>query len=574
MLSQAQRTIIDYNDAVAVNLAFTPRKALTQIKSWTAPDVYSLGVTSFIGTPTASGSFPALTITPHANNQQITPSMYKAGSSTDLLALAQAASGIDDVKWTILDSSIATKLEYLWNKTNSRWQKSVDGAAYADITDYYKDSTVGWFNPRAPFDFLIIADIVQDSKPMTLYFECSYTDPSTSLKMYAKTVITVQMVTNSQTTPYIYLFPPDGEWIRNGAPASVRLIAQIFRNGGMDLAWETATVEWFVYDSTHAADDGAGAYWDKLSHSSGVTEISTVDSVTGIGTGGNQLKIFDQAVVGTEVYKVKIVENGITYYATANVTDLTDALLCNVASSNGDILRNGLGSTVLSAYLYNGAGEVDNAGSVYAYAWQTNDQLGAKTYFRSLPYHSTTLSALVAQGANAISVAAVGTATNINSLTLGDILVIDPGTTSEEIIAVHSSTAISGAGPYAVTLAANLVKPHSASAVVRVIAKKPITTTVSGGGNGLTIQTTTYGFLASAVAPAIEIVRIGSGDSAIYRKVVSVAGSGTYTLTLDLAVGNVNGLALVRATELQYGKTVGVNADDVTNKNTFICMVS
>lgn len=574
MISQGQRTIVDFNDAASIKGGYTPRKGLTQIKTWTGPDASSLGTTSFAGTPTVSGTFPALTITPHANNQGITPYLKIAGNTTDLLSLAAAGAGIDDVKWTILDSSISPKLEYQWTKATNKWQKSINGAAYADLTLFYQDAGCCWLDPRPPFTMTIMADIVQETKPLTIWFECSYTDPTTGLKQEERVIVSIQMVVNSASTPYLSIFPPDGEMIRNGTPASVRLIAEFYRNGSKDTTWTTATCEWFVFDSTHATDDGAGAYWDKLVHTAGVTEISVVDGVTGIGTGGNQLKVFDSAVVGTETYKCKLVENGITNYAICTIADLTDAILCAVASSGGDVLRNGLGSSVLTAGLSNGVGQIDGGGTAYAYAWQALDQSGNPTVFRSMPYHATTLSAAASAAASTISVAAVGTAANINSLDLGDKLVIDPGTASEEIIDVHASTAISGTGPFIVTLAAALAKAHASGAVVRVVSKKPITTTVSGGGNGLTIQTATVGFKASATAPALEIVRIGAGDAAVYRKVTAVSGAGPYTLTLDLAVGAVTGLALVRATELAYGKAITVNADDVAVKNTFSCMVS
>lgn len=577
MISQGQKTIVDFNDAANIKGGYTPRKGLMQIKTWTGPEPanFSLGTTSFAGTPTVSGTFPNLAITPHANNQQLTPYLKIAGNTADLLAQAAAASGIDDVMWTIFDSTAGTKVRYQWTKATNKWQKSIDAAAFADLASpYYQDTGVCWLDPRPPFTMTLIADIVQESKPTTIWFEVSYTDPTTGLKQEERVIIQITMVVNSQSTPYLTIFPPDGDMIRNGSPASARLIAELYRNGSKDIVWTTATCEWFVFDSTHAGDDGAGAYWDKLAHSAGVTEISTVDSVTGISTGGNQLKVFDAAVIGTETYKVKLQENGITYYAIITLSDLTDAILCSVSSSGGDVLRNGQGSSVLTANLSNGVGQIDGSGTTYTYAWQAIDQSGSPTQFRSMPYHATTLSSAASAAATTISVAAVGTAANINSLDLGDKLVLDPGTSSEEIIDVHASTAISGSGPFTVTLAAGLAKAHSSGAVVRVISKKPITTTVSGGGNGTTITTATAGFKASGTAPALEIVRIGAGDSAIYRKVTAVSGAGPYTLTLDLAVGAVTGLALVRATELAYGKSITVNADDVAVKNTFSCMVS
>lgn len=572
MISQGQRTIVDFNDAASIKGGYTPRKGLTQIKVWTGAESSSLGATGFAGAPTVSGTFPTLTITPHANNQAITPYLKMAGNSTDLVSLAAAGAGIDDVKWTILDSSISPKLEYQWTKATNKWQKSINGAAYADLTLFYQDAGCCWLDPRPPFTMTIIADIIQDSKPLTVWFECSYTDPTTGLKQEERVIVPMQMVVNSASTPNFLIFPPDGEQVRNSTPASIRLIAELYKNGNKDIAWGAGTTcEWFVFDPAQLTDVGGGLYWTKLVHTSSVTEITTVDSVTGITTGGNQLKIFDAAIIGTKNYKCKLVENSITYFAVSTVSDMTDPILCGVSSSGGDVLRNALGSSVLTANLSNGVGQLDGAGTTYAYAWQALDQSGNPTVFRSMPYHATTLSAAASAAATTISVAAVGTAANINSLDLGDKLVIDPGTASEEIIDVHASTAISGAGPFVVTLATGLAKAHASGAVVRVVAKKPITTTVASGGNGTSIVSTLTGFKSSATAPALEIVRIGTGDAAVYRKVVTASGA---NLTLDLPVGSVSGLALVRATELAYGKAITVNADDVAVKNTFSCMVS
>lgn len=78
----------------------------------------------------------------------------------------------------------------------------------------------------------------------------------------------------------------------------------------------------------------SGNTWQDVSHQAGMTEIS--------GTGNNTLKLYAAAVEGTEMYRVRIVYNGKTYYKTMQVSDIHDPFYiddgCNIS---GDAVKVG-----------------------------------------------------------------------------------------------------------------------------------------------------------------------------------------------------------------------------------------
>ena len=62
------------------------------------------------------------------------------------------------------------------------------------------------------------------------------------------------------------------------------------------------------------------------------------------------------------------------FYDTVTIVDQSDPVQVSVTSSGGDVFKNGVGSTTLTAKLFRGGEEIDSAGTTYAYKWYKYDK--------------------------------------------------------------------------------------------------------------------------------------------------------------------------------------------------------
>ena len=127
-------------------------------------------------------------------------------------------------------------------------------------------------------------------------------------------------------------------------------------------------------DSAVVTDQGGGVGWRKL----------TAD-VAGQHSGWNlqTLTIYPGAVVGVSTFKVGITDNdaasntyNTTFWDVCTIADQSDPFQISVVSSGGDVFKNGVGSTTLTAKLFRAGVEVDNGGSTYSYKWFKYDSTG------------------------------------------------------------------------------------------------------------------------------------------------------------------------------------------------------
>lgn len=145
-------------------------------------------------------------------------------------------------------------------------------------------------------------------------------------------------------------------------------------SAGLSVAQSSGvTVKHKLYD----ADAGAG--WRYLS-------ADVAGNYTGTAT--NVLTIYDVFVNGMSVIKCVIKDTDSSsntynkcFQDTLTFIDQTDPITVVITSTGGDVFKNGVGSSVLTAVVYQAGVEIDAAGSKYAYTWSIYNSAGVLSTF-------------------------------------------------------------------------------------------------------------------------------------------------------------------------------------------------
>ena len=319
-VSTGQFTIIDYYDAVSLTGFINSNHALTQVFN---PD-----------NSTYAPNYPT-------SNLVLTPSLFKSGSGADIIA----TSDIKSIKWF------------------DGLTEVVAGTTYGYAT------FVSGQNRPLTVKTNILAGAVT-SKTFTV--EIVYTDAGTGLDLTYKTSITISRISNSAGVTVPVTMAPIGNVFKNGV-GSLTAKAELWRGAALDTT--LLTYQWYKMDSTVVADQGAGIGWLKL-----------LTTVTGGGTTGwtaDTLTIPASAIDGTGTFKVGIKDTDAasptlnqTFWSTISYIDQTDPVQIVVDSSAGDVFKQGIGSTTLTARLFQDGSEVDLGGTVYVYKWFKRSSAG------------------------------------------------------------------------------------------------------------------------------------------------------------------------------------------------------
>jgi hypothetical protein len=135
----------------------------------------------------------------------------------------------------------------------------------------------------------------------------------------------------------------------------------------------TQTVGCAVSDPRY--DTNAGAGW------SIINATYTYSGVTGYTT--NEIVIPSDTVLNFETFKCCITDtdggsptNGRTVSDILSFADTSDPISIDVSASNGTVLRNGFGTTILTANVWQAGAKIDVGGTLYNYYWTAFDQSG------------------------------------------------------------------------------------------------------------------------------------------------------------------------------------------------------
>lgn len=320
-ISTGQFTIIDYYDAVSLTGFINSNHPLSQVFN---PDNNTY-------TPNYASS-----------NLVLTPSLFKSGSGTDIIATA----AVKSIKW-------------------------YDGATEITSAGSY---SLPNFASGSNRPLTIKANILTgNTTSKTFTVEIVYTDPDTGLDLTYKTSATITRVSSSAGVTVPVVMAPTGNVFKNSVGTQTAK-AELWRGGALDTT--SLTYQWYKMDSSITTDQGGGVGWLKLT-----------STATGGGTTGHTdatLTIPAAAVDGTATFKVAIKDTDTvsptynqTFYNTISFIDQTDPIQIVIESTGGDVFKQGIGSTVLTARLFQNGTEVDTAGTKYTYKWFKRNKDGA-----------------------------------------------------------------------------------------------------------------------------------------------------------------------------------------------------
>lgn len=316
-LATGQISIIDYNDALTLTGFVGSNHPKTQMYN---PD-------NGVYTPNWE-----------TTNLVLTPSLYKLGSTTDVIT----ATSVSSVKW--FEAGSSTVITSTGNYTLSGTKSHI---------------------------LTIKANLLAGLPAKDWICEVTYRDTTTNLDLTHKMDISFSRVVNGGGISDAIAWAPDGNVFKNGTITSLKATCDLWRGS---VVYNTkVTYQWYQQDSSIATDQGGGVGWKKLAEVAGVTT----------GVTSNTLIIFNSAVSSYGVFKCLIKDTdsaSATYNQvfsdTISFIDNSDPLQVSILSSGGDVFKNGVGSTTLTARVFQGGNEIDTASEKYTYKWYKYDKNG------------------------------------------------------------------------------------------------------------------------------------------------------------------------------------------------------
>lgn len=224
-------------------------------------------------------------------------------------------------------------------------------------------------------------------------FECigTYVDKSSGQDIntrgdvtVTRTVNTGQLVLAYITGDYFFRYGDQGP-----VPATIELEAQLIRGNVFDDTPEatgggsdTSTFETQWYYEVKPADDhdgeGDSVGYQKIT---GQVVSKVIDGVQVkiLQVNGNKLTVYPDAVDGSCRFRAKIRDTDPTssgydkyFLAEREVVDYSDPFIVRIDSSNGDVIKNGQGTTVLTAVVLSGGVAIDPADNNYQLSYEWN----------------------------------------------------------------------------------------------------------------------------------------------------------------------------------------------------------
>lgn len=323
-ISSGQITIVDLYDAPALNAWISASQTTTQTYNNT--------------TQTYSPNFAS-------SAQILTLNLTKAGSTTSLIG-----SAVTGVKWFKVIGSTATEI----TSTTSTDTDYKSGTANSVLTTK--------------------TNIPTANNAITWRVEGSYADPDTGLDITFQADINLTLVQLAKAAVVSAVSTPNGDFFRNGTPSSLKITADVYKDGALSNG--SRKYKWFAADSsiTTAQDPDAGVGWRKITATTGTSGAVASSGFDVAVTTQGVLTVYPDAVVNGQTYLVVVTDDaggtaGTKMKQYATLKDMDDPIMTVVESSGGNILKNGVGSTTLTARLYQNGDEVDSGGTGYTYKW-------------------------------------------------------------------------------------------------------------------------------------------------------------------------------------------------------------
>ncbi|WP_346961238.1 hypothetical protein [Clostridium sp.] len=318
-ISMGSFTITDLNDATSLTGFIGSNLAKTQVYN---PD---------------TGSFsPNWSVT----NLILTPELYIAGTTSN----------------KITDANVQ---QVLWYQGNS-------SSPIVSGEDYLLSGTKSHI-------LTIKSNILSTLNIVDLTCVITYRDSFTDLVYTHKMSITFTKVSSGGGIADAIASTPNGNVFKNLNTETLTATCDLWRGSNVDLT--NISYQWFIQDSSITVDQGGGIGWKKL--------IDTANLYTGCTS--REITIYNDAVTGIGVFKciIKDIDSSSGSYNqlftdTVTIIDISDPIQVVIESTGGDVFKNGTGSTILTARLFQAGNEIDaiSTGNKYTYKWYKYDKDG------------------------------------------------------------------------------------------------------------------------------------------------------------------------------------------------------
>lgn len=334
-VASGQITLVDLSDAPVLSAFITANKSTTQLYDQSAA-TYN---------PSYASSAQTLTL-----------NLTKAGSTATIL------NNVGKVKWYVVDGATKTEITSTTNTDN----QYLSGTHNENLT----------------------TKVNIDPSKGSKRFEASGTwkDPVTDLDVQFQAHIDLFVTQIGKEANVLNVYTGNGNTFRNNLPASLTVNADLYK--GNTLSNDSKQFKFFYMDTTVTAttsagyDADGGIGWHLCSST---TTGQTPNVAPNVNT-TNQgiLTVTPAAVTNAQSYKVVCIDhstggnNGHKSSGVATILDMSDPIKIELESSTGSIFKNGQGSTVLKARLYQNGEELDAAGTSasYTYKWTRFDKNG------------------------------------------------------------------------------------------------------------------------------------------------------------------------------------------------------
>ena len=321
--AQGQFTIIDYNDALTLTGCIGSSHTKTQMYN---PDN---------GTYTPDWA---------THNVVLTPSLYVIGTTTDKIT----STNVTSVKWYVGSSTTAI---------TSSGNYALSGAKSHILT--------------------IKGNVMAGQPGIDYRCVITYKDDSTGLSITHPLTISFARVVNGSGITDLLITTPGGNVFKNHEVATLTAKAELWRGSTVDTT--NVTYKWAVMDSTVTSSSSAGydaafgTGWRKLTDTTGMYSGTTTATITVYAAAVDSYAVFK--CVATDSDSTSNTYNS-SFTDVATFIDNSDPIQVIVTSTGGDVFKNGVGSTVLTAVVYQAGAEIDADGKG-TYTWTKYNKDGA-----------------------------------------------------------------------------------------------------------------------------------------------------------------------------------------------------
>jgi hypothetical protein len=317
--AQGQITIIDYNDAITLTGFINSNHMRAQMYN---PD---------------NGSYTPDWAT---TNLVLTPSLYVAGTTTDVID----SSAVQSVKW--FDGSSSTAII-------ASSDYALSGAKSQVLT--------------------VKANVLAGLPGKDFRCEVVYLDSTTKLSLKHTMSISFSRSVNGGGIAALICSTPLGNVFKNTEVTSLSATAQLWRGSVLDTT--NVTYQWYKMDSTVTTDQGGGVGWAKLTETA--NKHINVTGATMTVYSGDVDSFATYKCIATDTDTASNTKNQ-TFVDTVSFIDNSDPLQVVIQSSGGDVFKNGVGSTNLTARVYQAGVEkdADIGNSTGVYTWTKYNNAG------------------------------------------------------------------------------------------------------------------------------------------------------------------------------------------------------